>query len=52
MNDTTWSWLQESEDDRAERAAFSETLPAALLLLEPEIELEPPVPTGFESFWK
>jgi hypothetical protein len=51
MNDNTyWSWLQEqTAANEAESAAFSES---AVLLLEPEIELEPPVPNGFEAFWK
>jgi hypothetical protein len=52
MNDNYWSWLQEqTQRNEAERAAFSEHS-SVLLLDEPEIELEPPVPTGFESFWK
>jgi len=51
MNDNYYSWLNEqSERSEAESAAFSES--SSVLLLEPEIELEPPVPTGFESFWK
>jgi hypothetical protein len=52
MNDKTyWSWLQEQTAvNEAESAAFSES--SSVLLLEPEIELEPPVPNGFESFWK
>ena len=52
MNDNTyWSWLNEQTAvNEAESAAFSER--SNVLTLEPEIELEPPVPTGFESFWK
>jgi hypothetical protein len=48
--DSYWSWFrQESEREEFERAAFSGETVA--LLDKPEIELEPPVPTGFESFW-
>ena len=38
--------------NEAESAAFSDSAMLSVMLLEPEIELEPPVPTGFESFWK
>jgi hypothetical protein len=54
MNDNYWSWLnQQTDRNEAERAAFSEdSTMLSVMLLEPEIELEPPVPNGFESFWK
>jgi hypothetical protein len=53
MNDNTyWTWLREQTlVNEAESAAFSDHS-SATMLLEPEIELEPPVPNGFESFWK
>jgi hypothetical protein len=53
MNDNYWSWLSEQTDrNEAERAAFSGDSSTSVMLLEPEIELVPPVPNGFESFWK
>jgi hypothetical protein len=49
MNDAYWSWLERQETDESEGAAASGD--SVALLDRPEIELEPPVPTGFESFW-
>jgi hypothetical protein len=49
MNDAYWSWLREQEEhEESERAAFSGSVAVAE---RPEIELEHPVPSGFESFW-
>ena len=51
MNDASyWSWLREqSERNESEGAAASGD--SVAVADRPDIELEPPVPNGFESFW-
>ena len=50
-NEAYWSWLEEQSDrgEESERAAFSGD--SVALMEQPDLTLEPIVPTGFESFW-